>query len=67
VVLHELGVTLEQLGRPQEALQQYQKILDEYPQSAYRQAAQQRLAAIDPSRAVGGGMPPGLSIPGFPG
>lgn len=68
VVLHELGVTLEQLGRPQEALQQYQKILDEYPQSAYRQAAQQRLAAIDPARAVGGGgMPPGLSGPGFPG
>lgn len=68
VVLHELGVTLEQLGRPQEAVQQYQKILDEYPQSAYRQAAQQRLAAIDPTRALGGGgAPPGLSMPGFPG
>ncbi|HVR96648.1 MAG TPA: tetratricopeptide repeat protein [Thermoanaerobaculia bacterium] len=68
VALHELGVTLEHLGRPQEAVPQYQKILDEYPQSAYRQEAQQRLGALDPTRAGGGIMPGGPSMPGgFPG
>jgi predicted negative regulator of RcsB-dependent stress response len=65
VVLHELGVTLEQLGRGQEAIQHYRKILDEYPQSPYRSSAQQRLSALDPSSAGGGAMP--MTLPGFPG
>lgn len=69
VLLHELGVTLEQLERPQEAIQAYQQILDDYPQSPYRQEAQQRVSALDPTR---GGGPGGLggdltSLPGFPG
>jgi predicted negative regulator of RcsB-dependent stress response len=67
MVLHELGGTLEQLQRPQEALQSYQRILDEFPQSPYRSDAQQRITAIDPTRApAAGGLPGGLPA-GFPG
>jgi hypothetical protein len=66
VLLHELGTTLEQLKRPQEAVQAYQRILDEFPQSPYRQEAQQKVSALDPARA---GAPFGglQGIPGFPG
>jgi tetratricopeptide (TPR) repeat protein len=66
VLLHELGLTLEQLNRPQEAIQSYQQILDDYPQSPYRQDAQQRLSALDPTRSSGGPGGPG-GLPGFPG
>jgi tetratricopeptide (TPR) repeat protein len=67
VILNELGKTLEQLNRPQEAVQSYQRILDEYPQSPFRQEAQQKVTALDPTRAAAppGGVPAG--IPGFPG
>ena len=66
VVLNELGKTLEQLHRPQEAVQSYQRILDEFPQSPFRQEAQQKVSTLDPTRATpGGGLPAG--IPGFPG
>jgi len=67
VILNELGKTLEQLHRPQEAVQSYQRILDEFPQSPFRQDAQQKVLALDPARAaaVPGGMPAG--VPGFPG
>lgn len=66
VLLHEMAVTQEQLGRPQEAVQAYQQIVDDYPQSPYRQDAQQKLSALDPSRPPGGGIGiPGLG--GFPG
>jgi predicted negative regulator of RcsB-dependent stress response len=68
VLLHELGITLEQLKRPQEAAQSYQRILDEFPQSPYRQEAQQKVAALDPARAGAGSSLGGLQgIPGFPG
>jgi tetratricopeptide (TPR) repeat protein len=70
VLLHELGLTLEQLNRTQEAVQVYQQILDDYPQSPYRQDAQQRMSALDPARGGGPGGPGGdLStvLPGFPG
>jgi tetratricopeptide (TPR) repeat protein len=53
VVLYELGDTLEQLGQKPEALLQYQRILDEYPQSPYHSEAQQKVAALDPTRSVG--------------
>jgi predicted negative regulator of RcsB-dependent stress response len=66
VVLNELGKTLEQLRRPQEAIQSYQRILDEFPQSPYRQEAEQRVSTLDPTRATAGGAPP-AGIPGFPG
>jgi hypothetical protein len=64
VVLHELGTTLEDLKRPQEALQSYQRILDDFPQSPYRQEAQQKVSALNPASATPGGLPAGLSFPG---
>jgi tetratricopeptide (TPR) repeat protein len=66
MILHELGTTLEQLHRPQEAIQSYQRILDEFPQSPYRTDAQQKVSALDPTRAPAGGGLPGMSA-GFPG
>jgi hypothetical protein len=63
MILHELGATLEQLHRSQEAIQSYQRILDEFPQSPYRTDAQQKVAALDPTRApasAGTGMPAGF-------
>jgi predicted negative regulator of RcsB-dependent stress response len=66
MVLHELGAALEDLHRPQEAIQSYQRILDEFPQSPYRTDAQQKISALDPTRAPAGGGMPGLP-PGFPG
>jgi tetratricopeptide (TPR) repeat protein len=53
VVLYELAVTLEQLGRTQEATQSYQRILDEYPRSPYRQLAQQKVGTETPAFTVG--------------
>jgi tetratricopeptide (TPR) repeat protein len=75
VALFELGKTLESLNKGPEAIQTYQRILDEFPQSSYRQDAQQRVSALDPTRAglAGGGFPgggfPGAGMPGggFPG
>jgi TolA-binding protein len=65
VTLYQLAITLEQLHRDQEAIQTYQRLVDEFPQSPYRQTAQQKLAALDPSRAAaGGGQVAGLG--GFP-
>lgn len=65
VTLYQLAITLEQLNRDQEAIQTYQRLVDEFPQSPYRQTAQQKLAALDPSRAAGGaGQLAGLG--GFP-
>lgn len=66
MILHELGTTLEDLHRPQEAIQSYQRILDEFPQSPYRTEAQQKVAALDPTRAPAGGGIPGMPA-GFPG
>jgi predicted negative regulator of RcsB-dependent stress response len=70
VILSEIGKTLEQLKRPQEAVLSYQRIVDEFPQSPYHQEAQQKVTALDPARAAGAGMglPPGMQgVPGFPG
>jgi tetratricopeptide (TPR) repeat protein len=69
VVLYQLGLTYDALQRKQEAIGSYQRIVDEFPQSPYRQEAQQKIAALDPARALnalgagalgGGGLPPGL-------
>jgi tetratricopeptide (TPR) repeat protein len=71
VVLYQLGLTYDKLQRKEEAIKSYQQIVDEFPQSAYRQEVQQKLAALDPGRAagmnpmgglggLGGGVPPGL-------
>lgn len=65
VILHELGTTLEQLKRPEEAVKMYQQILDDFPQSPYRQDAEQKVSALDPSRAgAPAGLPAGFSFPG---
>jgi TolA-binding protein len=55
VILNELATTLEQLHRDQEAAQTYQRLVDEYPQSPFRQTAQQKIVALDPSRAAAAG------------
>jgi len=72
VTLYQLGLTYDKLQRKEEAIKSYQQIVDEFPQSAYRQEAQQKLAALDPGRAAmsamgglgglggGAGLPPGL-------
>ena len=67
VLLHELGATLEQVKRPQEAAQAYQRILDEFPQSPYRQEAQQKVSALDPARAGASSLGGLQGLPGFPG
>lgn len=66
VVLFELAQTQEQLGRPQDAVTTYQRILDEFPQSPYGSEAQQKVSALDPSRAgaAPAGLPPGVQFPG---
>lgn len=64
VILSELAQTQEQLGKTQEAVQTYQKIIDDHPQSPYAREARQKIAALDPSRAQGG---MGGGIPGMPG
>ncbi len=67
VILGELAATQEQLGKKQEAVQTYQRIVDEFPQSPYARDARQKIAELDPSRAgagagLPGGMPPGLGL-----
>lgn len=50
VILSELGATYEQLGRKEDAIQSYKRIMDEFPQSGYRATAQERMSTLDPSR-----------------
>ncbi|HEX5718503.1 MAG TPA: tetratricopeptide repeat protein [Thermoanaerobaculia bacterium] len=69
VILNELAATQEQLGKKQEAVQSYQRIVDEFPQSPYAREASQKLSELDPSRATGamgmGSMPGMPGMPGF--
>jgi tetratricopeptide (TPR) repeat protein len=60
---HELGVTLEQLGQGTEAVEAYQKILDEFPQSPYRSEAQERITVLDPGSASRTAVSP-FNLPG---
>lgn len=46
VVLHQLAVTLEGLDRTEEARGVYQRIVDEFPSSAYRAGARRRLDVL---------------------
>jgi len=66
VILYELAQTQEQLGRKKDAVDAYQRILDEFPQSPYGSEAQQKVSALDPSRAGAAptGLPPGIQFPG---
>ena len=45
VVLDQMATTLESLGREDEALEIYQRIVDEFPQSAYSLRARDRTSA----------------------
>ena len=69
IVLSELAVTQEQLGKKKEAIQSYERLATEFPQSPFARDAQQKIRELDPSRAgaLGGGMPgiPGMGGPGF--
>ncbi|HBL25571.1 MAG TPA: hypothetical protein DD490_01920 [Acidobacteria bacterium] len=67
VLLFELATTQEELGKKQDALQSWRRLSEEYPESAYRGEAQQKVNALDPSRSgtLGGGIP-GMGG-GFPG
>lgn len=65
VALYQLALTLEQLNHDQEAIRTYQRLVDEFPQSPYRQNAQQKLAALDPRAAGGRGQAAGFGG-GFP-
>jgi predicted negative regulator of RcsB-dependent stress response len=49
LMLFELGSTLEELGRRQEAHDAFQRVVDEYPDSAWRSKAMEKL------RELGGG------------
>lgn len=66
-LLFELGTTYEHLGREQQALDTYQRLVEEFSSSQYSQEAQQRLAALGGAPpAFGGGFPGGLP-PGLTG
>jgi tetratricopeptide (TPR) repeat protein len=45
VLLWELGVTLDQLGRSEEASDAFQRLLDEHPTSAFASRARERVGA----------------------
>jgi TolA-binding protein len=49
VILYELGVTLEQLGRRQEAHDAYQRVVEEYPDSAWVSKAQAKVRELAPA------------------
>ena len=57
VILYELATTQEELGRKQEALTSWRRLTEEYPESAYRSAAQEKVSALDPSQAGAAGIP----------
>lgn len=57
-LLFELAATYEELGREQEALDTYRRLVEEFSASSYVQEAQQRLAAL--------GGAPAMPSRGFP-
>ena len=56
VILYELATTQEELGRKQEALVSWRRLTEEYPESAYRGEAQEKITALDPVGAVATGL-----------
>lgn len=59
VVLFELGVSYERLGRQDDALPIFERIVQEYPTSVYTSEAQQRVALLG-GAAAPSPFPPGL-------
>jgi tetratricopeptide (TPR) repeat protein len=53
VVLHELAVTLEALDREEEAVEHYQRLVSEFPQSPFALAARQKTGAPAPFTGLG--------------
>jgi tetratricopeptide (TPR) repeat protein len=53
VMLWELGQTLEQLGRRQEAHDAYQRVAEEFPDSAWASKAQQKARELAPPGNIG--------------
>ena len=53
VLLFELGTTLEQLGRKQEAHDAFQRVVDEYPDSAWVSKATQKVRELGQPGGVG--------------
>lgn len=50
-VLYELASTLEGMDRKDEAVEEYQRLVDENPDSTYTYRAQQRLAELAPAKS----------------
>jgi predicted negative regulator of RcsB-dependent stress response len=63
-LLNELAGAYEEQHKTQEAIQQYQRILDDFPRSPYRNEAQQKIQSLDPARAAAS---PALGMGGFSG
>lgn len=59
-LLFELASTYEELGREQDALDTYQRLVEEFASSQYSEEARQRLAALGGAPPGFGGMPAGL-------
>jgi predicted negative regulator of RcsB-dependent stress response len=53
LILFELGTTLEQLGRRQEAHDAYQRVVEEYPDSAWVSKATTKVRELAPAAGVG--------------
>ncbi len=53
VILYELAVTLESLGRKQEADQHYRRLITEFSESPYAQLARQKTGATSPTSFPG--------------
>lgn len=54
VVLHELAVTLEELGREEEATEYYQRLVERFAQSPYALAARDKVGGSDPAGPLTG-------------
>jgi predicted negative regulator of RcsB-dependent stress response len=67
VILNELGGAYEELHKPQEAIQAYRRILDEFPRSPYRNEAQQKVNTLDPTHPVAPNPMGAGGLGGFPG
>jgi predicted negative regulator of RcsB-dependent stress response len=52
VLLFELGTTLEQLGRRDEARAAYQRVADEYPDSPWQSKAMQKVRELSPAASI---------------
>lgn len=52
LLLNQLGLTLEELGRADEALDIYQRLVQDFPQSPYSRVASDRISELEGSAAA---------------